>query len=84
MEVRLVSEEELKTFTEKLPALPTVHFKIVGVGEQTLAKHDHNPSAVCQEVEEQPGFYLIAETEETLRDAMHDLVERFFEQRKSL
>lgn len=77
METRLVREEQLKVFDGKLPNLPTVHFKMVMVGEKTLTKHDHSPAAVCEEVEQQPGFYLIGENVEALRDAMHDLVERF-------
>jgi len=77
VETRLVREEQLKVFDGKLPNLPTVHFKMVMVGEKTLTKHDHNPVAVCDEVAQQPGFYLIGESVEALRDAMHDLVERF-------
>lgn len=77
METRLVREEQLKALAGKMPQLPTVHFKIVMVGEQTLAKHNHNPAEVCQEVEQQPGFYIIADSFETLRTEMHNLVDRF-------
>lgn len=77
MEPRLVRSSELRSLDTKLPALPLIHFKFVLIGESTLARHDHTPVAVCDEAEQQQGFYLIAETVDDLQKELHNLVDRF-------
>lgn len=77
MEPRLVSAAEMRSLATKVPSLPLVHFKVVLIGETTLARHDHSPVAVCDDAEQRQGFYVIGETIEDVQKAMHDLVDRF-------
>jgi hypothetical protein len=79
MTVRLLNESQLTEYDGKLPDLPLVHFKIVHVAKTVLERHDHDSGKVCTEVAAQPGFFLIGENLEDVRDSMHQLVEQFYE-----
>lgn len=78
METSLHSEQDLEEFPDKLPEeVVAIHFKMVGVGPNTLAKAEYLGANVCRIVREQPGFFLLSQGGSGLRDAMHDLVDRF-------
>ena len=72
------SEEDFKGYNDKLSEeLMMIHFKMVGVGPNTLAKAKYLGSNVCDTVDKQPGFFLVSDDGYGLREAMHDLVDRF-------
>jgi hypothetical protein len=78
METTISSEEDFKEYPDKLPDnLVMIHFKMIGIGPQTMAKAEHSGSEICKIVREQPGFFLVSQDGSGLRDAMHDLVDRF-------
>lgn len=54
-----------------------IHFKMVGIGPNTMATAEYLGENVCKIVREQPGFFLVSQDGSDLRDAMHDLVDRF-------
>ncbi len=78
METVITSEKDLNDHVGELPAdIVLVHFKLVGVGPNTLAKAEHLGSKICDIVRQQPGFFVISRNGIGLREAMHDLVDRF-------
>lgn len=79
METSISSEQDFENFKGKLPEdLMMIHFKMVGVGPNTMAEAEHLGPRICQIVREQPGFFLVSRTGGSdLREAMHDLVDRF-------
>ena len=78
METTISSEQDLDQHPDPLPeGMVMIHFKMVGVGPNTLASAEHLGSKVCQIVREQPGFFLLSQDGSGLRETMHDLVDRF-------
>jgi len=78
METSISAEQDLEEFKGRLPEnLIMVHFKMVGVGPNTLEKSEYLGSNVCKVVREQPGFFVMSQDGSGLREAMHDLVDRF-------
>jgi len=54
-----------------------IHFKMIGIGPNTLAKAEYLGPNICNVVGDQPGFFLVSNDGYGLREAMHDLVDRF-------
>ena len=54
-----------------------VYFKLVAVGPNTLKTAEHDGAVIDAIVEGQPGFYILSENGEGLKEAMDDLVIRF-------
>lgn len=83
MEKRLVTTQELASLEQPLPdnAL-VVAFKLVNFGPNTLAEAGRNGAKICEIADKQPGFFIISESSEGLRQAMHDLVDRFCNSRE--
>ena len=78
MKTSISSEQDFEEFPDKFPeGLILIHFKMVGVGHNTMAKAEHLGPNICKIVREQPGFFLVSQDGSDLRDAMHDLVDRF-------
>jgi hypothetical protein len=78
METVITSEQDLKEHLEPLPKdVVLIHFKLVGIGANTLAKSEYLGSNICDIVQQQPGFFVISRNGVGLREAMHDLVDRF-------
>ena len=78
MKTTISSETDFKDYGGKLPGdAIMIHFKMVGIGSNTLAKADHCGANLCQIVQGVPGYFLISEDGTGLREAMHDLVDRF-------
>lgn len=78
METSISSEQDFDDFKDKLPeGLMMIHFKMVGVGPNTMSKAERLGPRICQIVREQPGFFLVSQDGSGLREAMHDLVDRF-------
>ena len=85
METIITSEQDLSSHDEPLPdGVLLVHFKIVGVGPNTLTEANHLGPKICDIVRPQPGFFVIGSTEEGIRAAMHDLVDRFCDSREEV
>ena len=79
MKTSLHTEEDINNHPEPLPVgLYTVYFKMVAVGPNTLEAAEHLGPRICQIVREQPGYFCLGQDGPTdLREAMHDLVDRF-------
>lgn len=78
METIITSEQDLRDHLEPLPqGTVLIHFKLVGVGPNTLASAKHLGANVCEIVQKQPGFFVVSQNGVGLREAMHDLVDRF-------
>jgi hypothetical protein len=72
------SEKDLESFPGKLPAhWMVIHFKMVGIGPNALKRAEFSGAKLCQIVREQPGFFVLSQDGTGLREAMHDLVDRF-------
>lgn len=78
METFITTEQDLSGHDKPLdPDVVLVHFKLVGVGPNTLSDCEHLGYKVIAKVKEQPGFFVVSRNGEGLRAAMHDLVDRF-------
>jgi len=78
MKTSVCTEQNINDLQQDLPLGWTmIYFKMVGIGEKTQALAEHKGSALCGVARQQPGFFLISEDGSGLRDAMHDLVNRF-------
>ena len=78
METSIHSEQDFEEYPDKLPeGVMMIHFKMVGVGPNTMAKAEHLGPNLCRIVREQPGFFIMSRGGSNLREAMHDLVDRF-------
>lgn len=78
MKTTITSEQDLSNYQDALPEdLVLVHFKLVGVGPNTLSKAEYKGNKVCELVRNESGFFVISKDGVGLRDAMHDLVDRF-------
>lgn len=78
MNASISSEQDFNEYPDKLPeGLVMIHFKLIGIGPNTLAKADYLGKNICSIVHDQPGFFLVSRDGSGLREAMHDLVDRF-------
>lgn len=78
MKTTISSETDLKDYNGKFSEdVVMIHFKMVGIGSNTLARAEYSGANICQITQEQPGYFLISEDGTGLREAMHDLVDRF-------
>lgn len=78
MKTSIHAESDLDDFPDKLPAdRVLIHFKMIGVGPNTLKKANYTGSEICKIVRKEPGFFLMSQGGSGLRGAMHDLVDRF-------
>lgn len=78
METIITSEQDLSGHEQPLPEdLVLIHFKMVGVGPNALAQAGYLGRNVCDVVRQQPGFFVVSRNGLGLREAMHDLVDRF-------
>jgi len=84
METIISSEQDLRSYDQPFPeGTLIVHFKIVGVGPNTLEQAEYLGPNICEAVDGQPGFFVIGNTEEGIRAAMHDLIDRFCDSREN-
>jgi len=78
MSTSLHGEKDLEDFDGRLPeGHPLIHFKIVGVGPNTMERADYSGFKLCEIVRQQPGFFLMSDDGSGFREALHDLVDRF-------
>jgi hypothetical protein len=78
MKTSIHAEQDFEEFDGQFPSdVIMIHFKMVGVGANTLATADYLGPKLCQIVREQPGYFLMSQDGSDLREAMHDLVDRF-------
>ena len=76
METIITSEQDLSGHEQPLPDdVVVAHFKLVGVGPNTLAKAGHLGSKICELATAQPGFFVIGSSIQAIREAMHCLVD---------
>lgn len=78
MKTIITSEQDLAAHTDTLPEnLVIVGFKIVAVGPNTLSLAKYLGGNVVEIVRKQPGYFVLSNDGCGLREAMHDLVDRF-------
>ena len=78
MSTFISSEQDVSSYDRPLDkGIVLIHFKMVGVGANTLGRANYIGSQICEIVRNQPGFFLISDDGKNLREAMHDLVNRF-------
>lgn len=78
METTLSTEKDFEGYNERLPeGILIIHFKMVGVGINTLERADYVGKNISQVAKQQPGFFILSDDSEGLRAAMHDFVDRF-------
>ena len=78
MNTIITSEQDLSDHEQPLDKdVVLVHFKMVGVGPNTLAETGYLGRNICEAVRKQPGFFVVSRKGGGLREAMHDLVNRF-------
>lgn len=74
----ITSEQDIRAYKEALSSdIHLVHFKLVWVGPNTMQNAGYVGSNICDIATRQPGFFVISENVAGLREAMHDLVDRF-------
>lgn len=78
MSVKVVQFKELQQLQTQIPVdYNLIAFKMVKVGPGTLSACNYEGSKICEITEKQQEFFLIGNSEEELKQAMHDLVDRF-------
>jgi len=78
METIITSEKDLREYKHPFSHnVRMVHFKMVGIGPNTLAQAEYLGAKVCDIATIQPGYFVISGDGNGLRQAMHDLVDRF-------
>jgi len=78
METFITTEQDLSGHDKPLDQdVVLVHFKLVGIGPNALSECEHSGERIVAKVREQPGFFVLSRNGEGLREAMHDLVDRF-------
>ena len=70
------SEKDFKDYPGPIHGM-VVNFKIVNVGPNALEQAGHNGLNIYEATNLQPGFFLLADSDDEIRKAMHDLVDRF-------
>lgn len=84
MEYILVTTQDMASLQSPLPDNTlVVAFKIVNFGPNTLTEVGRSGIKICEITDQQPGFFIISESSEGLRQGMHDLVDRFCNARES-
>lgn len=78
MQTIIASEQDLTVHGQPFPeGVVMIHFKMVGIGPNTLKNANYMGKEICEIVRKQTGFFLIANGTDGLREAMHELVDRF-------
>ena len=78
MNIFISSEQDFEDYRDKFSDdLVMIHFKMIGIGSNTLSKAEHNGSKICEIARKQPGFFLVSQDGSSLRESMHDLVDLF-------
>lgn len=70
------SEKDFKDYPDPISGL-VVNFKMVNIGPNALERAGHSGSKICDLSGLQPGFFILADTDDEIRKAMHDLVDIF-------
>ena len=78
-EAKLISQVDLASHDKKLPDCEFLYFKFVAIGPNTLAANENDPGKICTLADQQPGFFLIGESSTQIREALHQLVDRFMD-----
>jgi hypothetical protein len=80
MDFFIASEHDLVTHTQPLQeGVYVIHFKMVGVGPKTLEEVKYNGKDIHSVASKQTGHFIIGTDKQQMKEAMHNLVDRFFE-----
>jgi hypothetical protein len=53
------------------------YFKIVGIGPNTIESCEGNVEEIRQILVKQPGFFILSDSQEDMRETLHQLVDKF-------
>lgn len=83
MKTIITSEADIEQHKNPLPeSLKLIHFKMVGIGPNTMQQAGFLGQNLCKIVHNIPGFFIVTEDGQDVRAAMHDLVDRFCDARE--
>ncbi len=78
MKTFITTEKDIEQHEQPLPVgTKLIHFKLVGIGSNTMGQANHLGHKICEIVRAVPGFFIVHETGLDVRAALHDLVDRF-------
>lgn len=81
MKTFVTAEKDVEQHEKPFPeGTKLIHFKLVGVGDNTMGQANHLGHKVCEIVRAVPGFFIVHENSTDVRAALHDLVDRFCNQ----
>lgn len=70
------SEKDFKDYQDPVFGM-IVNFKMVNIGPRAIEQASHSGAKICEVASLQPGFFILADTDDEIRKAMHDLVDLF-------
>lgn len=77
MDTKRLTQVEFRQLDARLvPELKLMHFKMVGVGPNTINQAAGKPKRIHQLVADVGGHYLVADDLDSLRAAMHEFVDQ--------
>jgi len=83
MEKRLVSAQEFKALTDPLPVgIGLVAIRFVNFSSNALEKAEHSALKICEIEAQQPSFFIISDTPDSIRELLHQYVDRFCDLRE--
>jgi hypothetical protein len=81
MKTFVTDEKDVEQHKEPFPeGTKLIHFKLVGIGANTMGQANHLGHKICEVVRTVPGFFIVHENSTDVRAALHDLVDRFCNQ----
>lgn len=78
METFITTEKDVEQHKDPLPkGTKLIHFKLVGIGDNTMGQANYQGHKLCEIVREIPGYFIVHTNGLNVRAALHDLVDRF-------
>jgi len=78
MKTFVTAEKDVEQHEEPFPeGTKLIHFKLVGVGDNTMGQANHLGHKVCEIVRAVPGFFIVHKNGTDIRAALHNLVDNF-------
>lgn len=78
MKTFVTTEKDIEQHEKPLPeGTKLIHFKLVGIGSNTMGQANHLGYKVCEIARGVPGYFIVHENGLDVRAVLHDLVDRF-------
>jgi hypothetical protein len=83
MKTFITTEKDIRSCKDRLPTdAQLIFFKMISIGPNTMRQSDYQGDEIYKVANAQPGFFIFGNDINEMREAMHDLVDRFFEAKK--